>query len=159
MLDTMVVRDIRQTLEDFRRSIDQFFANSIFTPSRELSTTGAYAFTPAVESFWNDREVVLRAILPGVSAEDVKVSVQEGRLVLEGERKLPEGWGENAQTVMAYGKFYATIPVPSGLDLDKVTCRLHDGILEIHLPVTEALKPRQIPIETGVSQKAIGAAF
>jgi HSP20 family protein len=83
--------------------------------------------------------------------------VQNDRLITEGERKAAEGWGENACTQMAYGKFYAAIPLPNGLNLEKVACRLHDGVLDIQVPVAEQMKPRQIPIQAGENRKAISA--
>ncbi len=116
-----------------------------------------YAFTPAVESRWTDDELCLRAILPGVAEKDVKVSVQNDQLVIEGERKAPEGWGHSGYTQMAYGKFYGAVPLPSGLNLNKVSCRLHDGVLDIQIPVAEQMKPRHIPIQSGDSRKAISA--
>jgi HSP20 family protein len=75
--------------------------------------------------------------------------------VLEGERKAPEGWARNAFTHMSYGRFYTAVTLPSGLDLDKLHCLLHDGVLDIRIPVAEASKPRQIQIQTGEERKAI----
>lgn len=155
MFDTMLARDIRQTLDDFRRSVDRMFSDVY--GSQPVNRSEQF-FTPVVESAFTENDLILRAILPGVTEQDVKVTVQKGRLVIEGERKAPEGWGDNAWTKIAYGKFYSEIPVPNGLDLDKVSCRLHDGVLDIALPVSEAMKPRQIPIESGDSPKAIPAS-
>jgi HSP20 family protein len=155
MFDTMLTRDIRQTLDDFRRSVDRLFSD-VYNSSPV--TSSEYAFTPAVESAFTGDELFLRVILPGVTEQDVKVTAQSGRLVIEGERKTPEVWGENAWTKIPYGKFYAEIPVATGYDLDKVSCRLHDGVLDIALPVSEAMKPRQIAIEAGESHKAIAAS-
>ena len=155
MFDTMLSRDIRQTLDDFRRSVDRMFPDVYGSQPVNRSEQ---VFTPVVESAFTENELLLRAILPGVTEQDVKVTVQNGRLVIEGERKTPEGWGDNAWTKLAYGKFHNEIPVPNGLDLEKVNCRLHDGVLDIVLPVSEAMKPRQIPIESGVSPKAIPAS-
>ena len=159
MFDTILARDIRQTLDDFRRSVDQLFSGSYGSAAGTGVASPAYAFVPAVETFWTENELFLRAIVPGVTDKDVNVTVQNGQIVLEGERKLPEGWGdENARTQIGYGKFYFAIPVPNGLDLDKVSCRLHDGVLDIQVPVAEQMKPRQIPIEAGESHKAVAAS-
>ena len=160
MLDTMMDRDIRQTLDHFRRSVDQLFSDFSRPSNGFIGGTagnGEYAFTPAVESWWTDEQLFLRAILPGVNEKDVKVTMQNDRLVLEGERKTPEGWSENGYIQIAYGKFYAAIPLPSGLNLEKLSCRLHDGVLDIQVPVAEQMKPRQIPIQSGESRKAISA--
>jgi HSP20 family protein len=163
MFNTMIPRDIRQTLDHFRRSVDQLFSDVYSSGSGTSTSSGSdqgsrdYTFAPAVESSWTEDELQLRAIVPGVTEMDVTVSVQNDRLIVEGERKAPEGWGENAYTQLAYGKFYAAIPIPSGLNLEKVACRLHDGVLDIQVPVAEQMKPRQIPIQAGENRKAIGA--
>src|SRR5690349_25165675 len=84
-------------------------------------------------------------------------SIGSQRLVIEGERKAPEGFDKNAFTQLAYGKFYTALTLPTGLDVDHVSCRLWNGILEIHVPISEASKPRQIQIQTGEDRKALQA--
>ena len=161
MFNTMIPRDIRQTLDHFRRSVDQLFSDFYGSGSSSSSGTDQaaqeFAFTPAVESSWTENDLLLRAIVPGVTDKDVKVTVQNNRLVIEGERKAPEGWNENGYTQIAYGKFYTAVPLPGGLNLDKISCRLHDGVLDIQVPVAEQRKPRQIPIQAGDGHKAIAA--
>lgn len=160
MFDSLMSRDIRQTLDHFRQSVDQLFSD-FYRSGRVLNggsvTNGDYTFTPAVESRCTDDKLLLRAILPGVAEKDVKVSVQNDRLVIEGERKAPEDWGDSVCTQIAYGKFYGAIPLPSGLNLNKVSCWLHDGVLDIQVPVAEQMKPRHIPIQSGESRKALSA--
>jgi HSP20 family protein len=159
MFDSLMSRDIQQTLDHFRQSVDQLFSD-FHRSGRALNggsvTNGDYTFTPAVESGWTHDELLLRAILPGVAEKDVKVSVQNDGLVIEGERKAPKDCGDG-YTQIAYGKFYGAIPLPSGLNLNKVSCWLHDGVLDIQVPVAEQMKPRHIPIELGESRKAISA--
>jgi HSP20 family protein len=152
--------DVRQTLDHFHRSVDHLF-ESLFRDSGYRGTTsnGAEAvFAPAVESGWTDDSLNLRAILPGVSEKDLKVTVQGNQLVIEGERTAPEHLRANGGwTHMAYGKFYRTIDLPTGLDLDKLECRLHDGVLDIRAKITEAMKPRRIEIAGEKNRKAIAA--
>ncbi|HWR49672.1 MAG TPA: Hsp20 family protein, partial [Bryobacteraceae bacterium] len=57
---------------------------------------------------------------------------------------------------LVYGKFSTAVALPSGLNLERVSCRLRDGVLDIEIPVAEQMKPRQIQIQTG-DQKAIAA--
>jgi HSP20 family protein len=121
------------------------------------TTERSWTFTPMVESGWTENHLNFRAILPGVSDKDVHVSVQNNQLVIEGERKRPEGFDKNAFTQLNYGKFYTALTLPAGLDLDHVNCRLQNGVLDIQLPVSEASKPKQIQIQSGAGQKAIGA--
>jgi HSP20 family protein len=110
-----------------------------------------------LETAWGDSNLNLRAILPGVAQQDLKVAVQNNQLILEGERKAPETFKNNAHAQLAYGKFYAAVTLPSGLNVDKLTCRLQDGIPDIQIPVSEQMKPRQIQIQSGESRKSISA--
>jgi HSP20 family protein len=161
MLNTLFTNDVRQTLDQFRRSVDQMFENyyGYQTPASGTPATSerTWTFSPIVESGWTENHLNLRAILPGVHEKDVKVTVQNNQLLIEGERRMPEGFDKNAFTQLAYGKFYAAWTLPSGLDLDHVNCRLSNGILEIQVPILEASKPKQIQIQSGAGQKAISA--
>jgi len=160
MLSTFLTNDVRQTLDQFRRSVDQMFDNfygqAMPAPS---STSGerSWTFSPVIESGWNDNYLNLRVVLPGVSEKDVNVTVQNNQLIIEGERKSPAGFEKNAYTQLAYGQFRAALTLPSGLDVDHVNCRLHDGILDLQVPILEASKPKQIQIQTGAERKAIHA--
>ena len=161
MLNTLFTNDVRQTLDQFRRSVDQMFDNFYGYQAQSAASTASgertWTFSPIVESGWNDNFLTLRAILPGVSEKDLQVSMQNNQLVIEGERQAPEGFEKNSYTQMAYGKFYTALTLPSGLDVDHVNCRLHNGVLDIQVPILEARKPKQIQIQTGAAQKAIGA--
>lgn len=160
MLSTLFTNDVRQTLDQFRRSVDQMFDNYYGQALPSGSTAGGeqtWTFSPVVESGWNDHYLKLRVILPGVAERDVRVSVQNNQLVIEGERKAPEGFDKNAFRQLAYGKFYTALTLPTSLDVDHVICQLSNGILEIQAPITEASKPRQIQIQTGEGRKALHA--
>ena len=122
-----------------------------------LQPSGQWTFSPVVETAWGDSALHLRAIVPGIPQQDLKVSVQNNQLILEGERKQPETFKNHAYTQLTYGKFYAAVMLPNGLNVDKLTCRLQDGVLDIQIPVSEQMKPRQIQIQSGESRKSISA--
>jgi len=161
MLSTLFTNDVRQTLDQFRRSVDQMFENFYGYQTQQgppaAGAERAWTFSPLVESGWTDNYLTLRAILPGVSEKELHVSVQNNQLVIEGERKEPEGFAKNAFTQLAYGKFYTAWTLPAGLDLDRVNCRLQSGILEIQVPILEASKPKRIEISTSAPRKAISS--
>jgi HSP20 family protein len=160
MLSTLFTNDVRQTLDQFRRSVDQMFDNFYGQALPSGSTASGdrtWTFSPVVETGWNDQYLNLRAILPGVAEKDVHVSVQNNQLVIEGERKAPEGFDKNSFTQLAYGKFYTALTLPTGLDVDHVSCHLQNGILDIQVPIMEASKPKQIKIQTGEERKALHA--
>lgn len=152
--------DVRQTLDQFRRSVDQLFENFYGIPGeagRSMPGGGAWTFSPVIETAWSDTALHLRAILPGVAQNDLKVSVQNNQLILEGERRTPENFKHGGQTQLTYGKFYAALSLPNGMNVDKLTCRLQDGVLDIQIPVSEQMKPRQIQIQSGETRKSISA--
>lgn len=161
MLSTVFTNDIRQTLDQFRRSVDHLFDDFYGQPTERQAGSSErqdWTFSPMLETAWNDSSLRLRAILPGVRQGDVNVSLQGNQLVITGERKAPEGFGNNGFTHLTYGKFSTSVALPNGLDVEKVRCELHDGVLDIWIPVAESMKPRQIPIQvSGNEQKAIGS--
>lgn len=161
MLNTLFVNDVQQTLDQFRRSVDQMFDNfyghqSTPAPASRRGERN-WSFSPALEHGWTENHLNLRAILPGVSESDVRVTIQNGQLVVEGERQAPVGFENSAYTQLPYGKFWTAVTLPSGLDLETVNCRLHSGVLDIQIPIAEASKPKQIQIQTGESRNAISA--
>jgi HSP20 family protein len=161
MLNTLFANDVRHTLDHFRRSVDQMFDNfygsSSGTEPQDRPGERNWTFSPVLESGWNDHGLNLRAILPGVGEKDVRVSVQNNQLVIEGERKAPQGFEKNAYTQLAYGRFYTAVTLPNGLEMDKVNCRLSNGILDIQVPLAEGSKRRQIQIQTVPEHTAISA--
>ena len=138
MFDTVFARDVQHTLDHFRRSVDQLF-NTFSTYDSNLGNTqrpGVQSsteavFSPVIESGWNENDLYIRAIVPGVSEKDIRVTVQNNQLSIEGERKAPENWTKAVYTQLPYGKFNAALTLPSGLHLEKLNCRLHDGVLDI----------------------------
>lgn len=160
MFDTLLSRDIQQTLEHFRRTMDQAF-NDFFAPAGLVGSSPeatGWTFTPAVETGWNDDSLNLRVVLPGVADKDVTVNLQGNQLVVEGERKAPENFAANGGSWrLAYGKFRRVIDLPDGLEHERIQCRLHDGVLDIQLPIAQSMKPRRIPIEAGEPRKALAA--
>ena len=161
MTSSVLTGDVRQTLDHFRRSVDQLFENFYGFPAEtgraQIGPGSQWMFTPAVETAWGDSYLNLRVIVPGVTQDSLKVTVQNNQLVIDGERKAPDGFEKNGFTQLAYGKFHAGVTLAPGLDVDKLNCRLHDGVLDIQIPVSEKMKPRQVQIQTGEQRKSISA--
>lgn len=157
MLTPMFTNELRHTLDHFRRTVDQMFDQSWNSPTNRTGNS-EWTFSPVLESAWNDQNLHLRAILPGVQQGELNVSLNSNQLLIEGERKRPEGWQDNAFTQLAYGKFRTSVTLPNGLDVEQLQCRLHDGVLDIRIPMSEARKPRQIQIQTGDEPKTITSA-
>jgi HSP20 family protein len=163
MFDTTFARDVQQTLDHFRRSVDQLFGSTGTSSgynnssSRTAQPDTERVFSPVVETGWNENEMMIRAVLPGVQETDVSVSLRGNQLIIEGQRREPENWSKGAYTQLAYGRFYAAITLPQGLNLEQLGCKLHNGLLDVSIPIAEQMKPRQIPINSGRPQAAITA--
>ena len=158
MFNNLLSNDIRQTLDHFRRSVDQLFETT-YAPGRlngEM-VRNEWAFSPLVETAWTENELLLRAIVPGVAEQDLRVQVQGNQLVIEGERRQPPSFEKNAWTQLSYGNFHTALNLPNNLSLDKVSCRLQNGILDIHVPIAEEMKPREIRINSSEERKTISA--
>ena len=133
--------------DNFRRLVDELFENTSGGMLRPVSTVSrSQQWSPVLESAWADNALRIRAVVPGVKSDDLKVTLNNNQLILEGERKLPEGWDKEAWTQLTYGKFQTAVTLPTGLDTDKLECRLQDGVLDVAVPVSEARRPRQVQI-------------
>ena len=110
--------------------------------TRQIAT-----MTPTVDIYENDDELLLHADMPGVSKDDITVNIENGKLTLTGLRKLETTgaaqWEEFGET--EYRRIFS---IPQTINIEKVDAELKDGVLKLHLPKSEAAKPRQIEIKT-----------
>jgi HSP20 family protein len=104
---------------------------------------------PAVDLAEYEKESVIVAEMPGVSRENLKLSIQDGAITISGERKdtiLPEGsrWMRNE---IRSGQFSRTLQLPHEVKADAISAELTDGILSIVLPKAEKALPREISVQ------------
>ena len=99
---------------------------------------------------------VLRADLPGLGEDDVKIEFEDGTLTVSGERKTEhEAKGEGYYRVeRAFGSFSRSLTLPQGIDPEAVAASFDNGVLEVRIPKPEERKPRRIEIGSG-AQKTI----
>lgn len=105
-------------------------------------------WTPAVDLYETDNDIVIKAELPGVDKKDIKVEVKDNMLHLSGERKTEKDIKEENyhRIERYYGTFRRSFGLPAHVEHDKVKARFKDGILEITLPKVEKAKPKKIEI-------------
>jgi len=118
-------------------------------------------WTPTIEVRETNGNYVVRADLPGLTPEDVKVEVTDAGLVIEGERKFEREEDESGEhrSEIQYGYFARVIPLRS--NLDQVNARIENGVLAIAIPVAQQQNKRQIPVEgssTNTAQSSTKAA-
>jgi len=107
------------------------------------------AWIPAVDIFETNEAIVLKAELPGITAQDISVEVKDNTLTLKGEKKFEkELKEENYHRVeRSYGSFQRAFTLPGTIHQEKVKAKFKDGILEITLPKVEEAKPKQVKVE------------
>jgi HSP20 family protein len=106
------------------------------------------AWSPSVDVSETKDNVIVNAEIPGMSKEDVKVTVQDNILTLSGEKKQEkeEKNGSYHRIERSYGSFRRSFILPTPVEADKVKATYKDGILRITLPKTEEVKANEIPI-------------
>ncbi|WP_020589139.1 Hsp20/alpha crystallin family protein [Desulfobacter curvatus] len=110
-------------------------------------TRQLYEVTPAVDIYENEDEILLHADMPGVVKENISVDIDNGTLSISGVRKL-EIKGAATYEEFSDVEYVRSFSVPQTIDVEKVEAELKNGVLRLHLPKSEAAKPRQIEIKT-----------
>ncbi|HHW74265.1 MAG TPA: Hsp20/alpha crystallin family protein [Firmicutes bacterium] len=104
---------------------------------------------PAVDIIDSDDKLIVKVELPGVEKEDVKLSLSENNLTIQGEIKRDEEIKKENYYCCerAYGKYARTIPLPVEVDREKVNAKFKNGIIEITMPKKPEVQPKEIDIE------------
>ncbi len=121
--------------------------NRMFSPSD--TATGRTDWVPPVESFYLNKNLIVRAWVPGVDPPKVDIKVSGNLLSIKGERKFeyqipPEQF---LFSEVPYGTFELGVTLPAGLKFEQVKAKYVNGVLEITLPMHESVLPKQVPIE------------
>lgn len=114
--------------------------------SDEPSSTTTWS--PAVDIYETQSEILVQAELPGVDRKDISLHLEKNVLTLKGERRFEKETNqENYHRIeRAYGGFSRSFSIPATVEEDKIRAEYKDGILKIALPKKEQVKPKQIQI-------------
>lgn len=106
-------------------------------------------WAPAVDITEDEHEYLIKAELPEVKKEDVKVSVENGILSISGERKFEKEAKEKKyhRIERSYGAFTRSFGLPEDADTDRVEAKFSDGVLHVQVAKSEAAKPKQIEVK------------
>jgi HSP20 family protein len=141
---------------DAQSEFDRMFNDVMrdFLGTRRGSDVGTQQlWAPRLEAFAKDGDLVIHADLPGVSLEDVDITLDGNVLTISGERKGTTQEGVSYYlNELPYGQFRRSVAVPEGVDADSIKARFENGVLEVLLPgATVELQPKRIAIEGGGS--------
>ncbi len=137
--------DVLSMQREINRMFDGVFRGGIQDDGSLFST----AWTPAVDITEHETEYLVKAELPGVSKEDVKITMQDNILTIRGEKKQEKETKEgNLHRVeRSYGSFQRSFTLPATVKGDKIEASYKDGILSVTLPKAEEAMPKQIEVK------------
>ena len=149
-MNTLIRWDPFKEMEDLQSRFAKLFG---LTPARIIDG-GKEALTvaewmPFVDITEDDKEYVVKADLPDVKKEDVKVTVENGVLAITGERKFEKEEKDRKyhRIERSYGNFLRSFTLPDAADGSKVNAEFKDGVLKVHVPKSDKVKPKAVEVK------------
>jgi HSP20 family protein len=138
--------------EPFSREVDRLFDAFLGQADR-----AGRRWVPPMDLVEAEDHFVLRADLPGLTEEDVKIEVQEGTLTISGERKAEHEEREHGwyRIERSFGAFNRSLTLPEHVNTDAIAAEFKDGVLEVRIPKPEERKPQRIEIGKGTNGKPV----
>lgn len=130
-------------MEDMDRMFgDWKLGRTMFAPMTELRDPFDSTWRPQIEMYEKGNKFMVHVDLPGMKKDDITLEIDDGNLVMRGERKKEheekrEGFYRSERV---YGSFYRTLPLPEGVTMKDISAHFKDGVLEIEMPSPERPK-------------------
>jgi|SRR5688572_11632784 len=136
-------------LEDMEKRLSTYLSRPATRTGAGKETMTVADWTPLVDITEDEKEYLIKADLPEVKKEDVKLTVQDDVMCISGERKYEkEEKGKKYHRVeRAYGSFMRSFSLPENADGSNVSAEYKDGMLKVHLPKSEKAKPKSIEVK------------
>ena len=138
-------------LEEVSDRLNRMFARPAAARTNGKETMIVADWTPSVDISETEVEYQIKAEIPDVKKEDVKVTLEDGVLTIQGERRQEkEETGKKYHRVeRSYGSFVRSFTLPDLVDEGKVKAEFKDGVLNLQLPKSEKAKPKAIEVKVG----------
>lgn len=137
-------------LEDMEKRLSTIFGRPLTSSNGESKEAiSVTQWSPLVDITEDDKEYLVKAEIPEMKKEDIKINVHDDVLTLSGERKYEkEEKGKKYHRVeRAYGSFLRTFTLPEDADGSKISAEYKDGMLKLHLPKSEQAKKKAIEVK------------
>lgn len=153
-MNRLIRRDPFREMMSFRSAMDRLFDDSFFGPSWEWEPLRNELALDVAET---EDEYVVKVSLPGIDPDDLDITYSGKSLTIKGEVKAEE---EKEGThyhlrERRYGSFARSLTLPTSVQSDAIQARYEAGVLTLHLPKTEEVKPKRIAVGKGDSPKMI----
>ena len=131
-------------IDSLQRQLDQAFS----AESGESAAVADISWIPQVDIYEESDRFVVLADVPGVEPKDIRITADKGLLTLRGEKRAREAQdGKGRQHLeRRTGAFMRSFTLPEGADVDRITAKHADGVLEVTIPKVPALQPRTIEV-------------
>ncbi|WP_437810989.1 Hsp20/alpha crystallin family protein [Sorangium sp. So ce1078] len=155
---------LRRMMEDMDRMFDDFGFGGMLPPFRQsrsvaeqgggrgLSSLGGGLWAPHIEVGERNGQLVVKADIPGVTKDDIRVELRDDALIIEGERRQEQQEQREgvSYSERSYGSFMRSIPLPEGVQADDVDARFENGVLEVCLKLPkQQQRGRTVEIKSG----------
>lgn len=140
--------DLMRELASMQDRMNRIWGNVYDRGQQDVSGHGAWQ--PPVDIFETDeRDIVLKAELPGLRREDIDLTVENNTLTIRAERRRDEGVrdGQYHRSERAFGIASRSFTLPATVDGSRVKAEYRDGVLTVRLPYRDEAKPRQIQVD------------
>jgi HSP20 family protein len=133
--------------EQFNRLLGESFAPS--------SETAMANWSPAVDIYETEGELVVKADLPDVNENDIDIRIENNTLTITGERKFEQKVNKDnyLRVERAYGTFSRSFSLPNTVNTEAIQADYHNGLLTVHMPKREESKPKQIKVGVSTNGK------
>ena len=149
-------------MEDMERRFDELFSRQLLPATWRHLPLEVKGWAPAIEVFEKGDKFVIKAEVPGMTEEDIDVSVVGDTLSIRGERKAESEVNDDDYYCCerSYGSFLRSIALPSTVDTKKIEASYDNGVLEVTLPKAAEVKPKKVPVsakKVATAKKATSA--
>jgi HSP20 family molecular chaperone IbpA len=117
--------------------------------ARGEMTRDTAVFVPRVDIWENDDEIVLFGEMPGVAKDNLDIQFEDHQLTIHGKVEPRHEGRSLVGSEYGIGDFHRTFTINEGIDVEKISAELKNGMLTLHLPKSEGVKPRKIEVKSG----------
>jgi HSP20 family protein len=145
---TIVRWEPLRELGSLQNEMNRLFNTVFDAPVPGNGGTAMRRWVPSMDLVETEEHFVLRADLPGMSEDDIRIEFEDGTLTVSGERKAEHEEGKEGyyRVERAFGAFSRSLTLPKGIDAEAVSANFDRGVLEVRVPKPEERKPRRIEI-------------
>lgn len=153
-MQTIARWDTYRGLSSLQDRMNRLF-DETFSRGRSLESEMG-TWTPAVDIYETEQELVLKADLPDVHEHEIDIRIENNMLTIRGERKFQSEASQDSylRIERAYGPFTRSFALPNTIQSDAIKADYHDGVLSVRMPKREESKPKQIRIGIGSNGRA-----